>query len=86
MKKLFNALFIFMILGVFLFIGSSSVMAFSSELMIVNQIDSQSMVTAECPDRDSLNLKNYKNTAANVNYTSLPTPTFHVGKIHRSLV
>ena len=84
MKRLLNTVLIFMILMVFIFIGASPVMAFSSESMIVSQtvIENQgvSVVMVECLDRDSF-LLNYKNVASNADYTNGPVPTFHIGKI-----
>ena len=90
MKRFFGLIsklpfLVFLLIMTLMFIGAGSVMAFSSELMIVNQIDSQSMTMAECPHRDSYVL-NYKNTAFNANYTSQPALTYQVGKIYRSLV
>ncbi len=87
MKRLLNAVLIFMILMVFMFVGVSSVMAFNSSVA-VNQItlENQSVIMAmvECPDRDSSNLKNYKNTGTSA--STLPEPTFHVGKIQPLMV
>ncbi len=92
MKRLLNAVLIFMILMVFMFIGVSSVMAYDQGFMVGNQIviENQNMVaiTAECPDREFL--FNYKNintkTAPNAGNINSPAPTFHVGKINRSSV
>ena len=93
MKRLLKAVLIPMTLVMILvmallFFGASSVRAFSAEPMIVNQIiienQSVSVIKVECPDRDSSNLKNYKNTGTFV--AALPEPTFHVGKIQPLMV
>ena len=91
MKRLLNAVLIFMILVVFMFVGVSSVMAFNSSVA-VNQ--SGSGINVERLLQNSANFatnylgtmdsKNYMNTGTSA--STLPEPTFHVGKIQPLMV
>ncbi len=79
---IFKLPLIFLMLMALMFVGVSSVMALS-DTMIGNQIilksQSMTMAPAESLSGHSLNLLNYKNMETSV--STLPEPTFHVGKI-----
>ncbi len=90
MKRLLNAALIFMILMLFMFIGVSSVMAFNAAVA-VNQ--SGSCVNVERLLQNSANTMIYLETANPIDYKSmetnastLPEPTFHIGKIQFLMV